>query len=151
MSEKVIKPTSVILHCSATPDYVVGSKYWDRFGAREIKIWHMRDNGWDDIGYQWVIRRSGVIDKGRDENRLGAHCKGHNDSIGVCLIGTREPNEFQVKSLARLALDIYKRHGIVPDDWYGHNEFADKECPGIPMALVRQLIRLEIDASYILN
>ena len=36
-------------------------------GAEKIKEWHTKGNGWSDIGYHWVIRRDGTLDKGRDE------------------------------------------------------------------------------------
>ena len=71
----------VIIHCSAT-------KPGMDIGAAEIRKWHVDGNGWNDIGYHYVIRRSGEIEKGRSEHIAGAHVAGHNgDSIGVCLVG----------------------------------------------------------------
>lgn len=76
------------VHCSATPPNM-------DIGADEIRDWHVNDNGWSDIGYHWVIRRDGVIEKGRDldgdgevDDDAGAHAFGHNaDSVGICLVG----------------------------------------------------------------
>ena len=46
------------------------------------------DKGWSDIGYHFVIRRNGTIERGRDQSLEGAHAHGHNqDSIGICLVG----------------------------------------------------------------
>lgn len=135
-------PNYVILHCAATPDYSKDHKKFDSIGAKEIRKWHMRDNGWRDIGYHWVIRQSGIIEPGRPEKELGAHCKGHNDAIGVCYAGTDDPNSKQVDSLCELYLDIYTRHGIGFDDWHGHNEYTNKECPGISMVLVKKLFKM---------
>lgn len=132
-------PKHVILHCSATPDYPMDHMHFDKFGAKEIRYWHVNDNKWNDIGYHWVIRQSGLLETGRSETEIGAHCLGHNDAIGVCYVGSYEPNENQITCLGKLFLDIYNRLGIVPDDWYGHNEFSDKDCPGISMVLVRAL------------
>ena len=71
----------VIIHCSAT-------KPGMDIGAAEIRKWHVDGNGWNDIGYHYVIRRSGEIEKGRSEYVAGAHVAGHNaDSIGVCMVG----------------------------------------------------------------
>lgn len=46
------------------------------------------DKGWSDIAYHFVVRRDGLLELGRDINRMGAHVKGFNrGSIGVCLVG----------------------------------------------------------------
>jgi hypothetical protein len=83
--------TLIVVHCSATPQ--------DRdIGAKEIREWHVRDNGWSDIGYHYVIRRNGIQEIGRPESEPGAHASGHNaNSIGVCLVGG---NDADNKALA---------------------------------------------------
>lgn len=56
----------IIIHCSATPP--------DRhIGADEIRLWHIRDKGWTDIGYHSVIRRDGAVEAGRGLELPGAH------------------------------------------------------------------------------
>ena len=75
--------TKVIIHCSATPPDM-------DIGAKTIRKWHVEGNGWNNIGYHWVIRRDGTIEAGRPESIQGAHCaaKGGNvASIGVCMVG----------------------------------------------------------------
>lgn len=70
----------IIVHCSATPE---GKDYT----VKDIDRWH-RQRGFDGIGYHYVVYRDGSIHAGRPEERVGAHCKGHNaNSIGVCYIG----------------------------------------------------------------
>lgn len=72
--------TKIIVHCAATKPSM-------NIGAEEIRQWHI-ERDWIDIGYHYVIRRDGEIEKGRDVMQAGAHAKGHNfSSIGVCLIG----------------------------------------------------------------
>lgn len=74
------KLTRVIIHCSATPPNM-------HIGAKEIKEWHLQ-RGFNDIGYHFVIQRSGKVEEGRPIKKPGAHAKGHNaDSIGICLVG----------------------------------------------------------------
>lgn len=78
-----------VVHCSFTmPEQDIG--------ADDIRIWHVRDNGWSDIGYHYVIRRDGRVERGRyedgdnnlDAGEVGAHAYGFNrDSIGICLVG----------------------------------------------------------------
>ena len=75
------KITDIVIHCSATGP---GAD----IGVKEIRDWHMKQNGWKDIGYHFVIRRDGAIENGRPMEQVGAHVSGHNaNSIGVCLVG----------------------------------------------------------------
>ena len=75
----------IIVHCSATPPSM-------SVGAEDIRRWHL-EKGWSDIGYGYVIKRNGEIEKGRDIARAGAHAKGYNrNSIGICLVGGVDEN-----------------------------------------------------------
>jgi hypothetical protein len=45
-------------------------------------------NGWDDIGYNWLIDPNGVLYEGRGDGRLGAHfCGTNGGTAGVCILG----------------------------------------------------------------
>jgi hypothetical protein len=75
------KTNWIVLHCSATRASQVN------IGAKDIRRWH-KDKGWADIGYHYVIKRDGTLEKGRALDAVGAHVEGHNsDSVGVCLVG----------------------------------------------------------------
>lgn len=75
------KINEIIIHCSATPE-------GRNFTVQQIRDWHVKGNGWRDIGYHYVIYLDGSVHRGRPENRVGAHCTGHNaNSMGVCYIG----------------------------------------------------------------
>jgi len=55
--------------------------------AQQIDSWH-RKRGWSGIGYHYVVRRDGTVERGRPEAKVGAHCLNHNrHSIGVCYEG----------------------------------------------------------------
>jgi flagellar hook assembly protein FlgD len=61
--------------------------------VRAIAAYHVYSNGWDDIGYNFLVDRFGQIFEGRyggiDRPVIGAHAQGFNDgSVGVALIGT---------------------------------------------------------------
>lgn len=130
------KLNKVILHCSATPD----QGNW--VDADVIDEWH-KERGWNGIGYHWVIKRDGHLQAGRDEKTTGAHARGHNKgSIGVCLVGTKDFTPEQISTLKVLFKDIKNRHQIDADDWYCHYQFANKDCPNIPVEVVRELFRL---------
>lgn len=78
-----MKPSDVrylVVHCSATP----ASR---DIGAAEIRLMHQQ-RGFRTIGYHYVIRRDGTVEKGRPEWEPGAHVQGFNNkSLGICLVG----------------------------------------------------------------
>ena len=140
MREKDVK--KLIIHCSASQDSL-------DIGAREIKILHMLDKkqsvewngqqvkgkGWTDIGYHYVIRKSGMVDKGRPLDKQGAHVRGHNgDSIGICWVGLDDLNAKQLRSLKAIVKTLMIRYKLDIDDVFGHYEFdSNKTCPNLDM------------------
>src|SRR5256884_8324750 len=61
--------------------------------VRGIEVYHVKGNGWNDIGYNFLVDKYGQIFEGRyggvDKNVVGAHSQGFNTgSFGVALIGT---------------------------------------------------------------
>jgi hypothetical protein len=120
----------IFVHCSAT-------KPKQNIGAAEIRQWHVKDNGWSDIGYHRVIKRDGTIEKGRADDQIGAHAKGHNaDSLAVCMVGglneAGQPDcNYTLKQWVALdtVLKEWMRqyHGVTI---HGHREVeAGKACP----------------------
>ncbi|OUW18598.1 MAG: hypothetical protein CBD18_02360 [Opitutales bacterium TMED158] len=129
----------VILHCSATPE-------GRDITAADIKKWHL-DRGWADIGYHFVVRLDGTIERGRHLHLQGAHTKGHNhDSIGICYIGGVEETDApqpawvakdtmtpeQETSVHYLMTAIRVLYGPIPME--GHNEHSKKACPSFHVA-----------------
>ena len=60
--------------------------------VRGIEVYHVLGNGWDDIGYNFLVDACGQIFEGRyggiDKNVIGAHSQGFNTgSVGVAVIG----------------------------------------------------------------
>ena len=129
----VNKPEKIILHNSGTNGGTFES----------IRKYHIEVNGWDDIGYHYLIETDGSSHKGRAEEVVGAHTKGENGrSIGICLVGNfekYEPNERQLETLYSLLEDIFKRHGKLPI--YGHKHFASTACPGAKFPMQEVLSR----------
>lgn len=123
----------IIIHCSATRPKV-------DVGAKEIKQWHTQPEpygrGWRDIGYHYIIRLDGTIERGRPISRAGAHCVGHNaHSIGICYVGglddsgepadTRTPA--QKSALTKL---IYNLITVYRCDVHSHHDYnSSKPCP----------------------
>lgn len=118
------KPTKIILHCAASEDSLK-----TKFSFEACKRYHVEERGWRDIGYHFYITRDGEVHKGREFNEVGAHCKGQNDkSIGVCYEGSHFPTVIQIDALCNLYRTFKNVYKL--DDWHGHYEYTNKECPG---------------------
>ena len=128
----------VIIHCSATrPNWMQDMGGLAK--VAEIRRWHVEDRNWSDIGYHYVIDRSGKVFDGRPEARVGAHVKGRNsNSIGICLIGGfggTSHDEFaenftpeQGVALRKLIGQLQRRYTDITKI-SGHNAYAAKACP----------------------
>jgi len=131
MARKIEK---IILHCAATPE-------GRDVKMETIKSWHVKGNGWSDIGYHFVIELDGAVKNGRPLHRSGAHTKGHNaTSIGICYVGgidkDKKPKdtrtEAQRKAMDQLVDDLKMEHPTATI--HGHNEFAAKACPSFDVS-----------------
>jgi hypothetical protein len=61
--------------------------------VRGIEVYHVKGNGWNDIGYNFLVDKYGQVFEGRyggvDKNVIGAHAEGFNTgSVGVAVLGT---------------------------------------------------------------
>lgn len=92
----------VVVHHSAgfnsSNDYAaVVAYYWD---------FHVHTNGWDDIGYNWLIDPNGVVYEGRGDSVLGAHFSCMNTgTTGICVIGNYvsvSPTDSAIAKLIKL-------------------------------------------------
>ena len=60
--------------------------------VRGIELYHVKGNGWDDIGYNFLVDKYGQVFEGRfggvDKAVVGAHSLGFNNgSVGVAVLG----------------------------------------------------------------
>ncbi len=122
----------IVVHAAATPDDM-------DIGVKEIRRWH-RVRGFSDIGYHFVIRRSGYIELGRPLRRPGAHARGFNGhSIGICMVGGlddegRAADNFTTEQFQVLYILLYGLmdvFGLVEEQVWGHCDLPEvrKECP----------------------
>jgi flagellar hook assembly protein FlgD len=61
--------------------------------VRAIQVYHVKANGWNDIGYNLLVDKYGQVFEGRvggvDRNVVGAHARGFNSSsVGIALLGS---------------------------------------------------------------
>ena len=72
--------------------------------VRVIYELHVTGNGWDDIGYNYLIDPNGVVYAGRGNDIRGAHfCGSNTGTMGVCILGTFTSTTPTTASLASLA------------------------------------------------
>ncbi len=100
--------------------------------ASTIDAWH-KARGWNGIGYHFVIRKNGAIEKGRNLALIGAHAEGHNTgSIGIVLTGSNAvswyPANVQINTLKRLIRDIEGVYKI--KRMLFHRDVGSTDCPG---------------------
>jgi N-acetyl-anhydromuramyl-L-alanine amidase AmpD len=123
------KISEIILHCTASksdPSVAIVTK------------WHV-DQGWDTIGYHFLIRVDGTIETGRQLERIGAHTKGHNTgTIGIALNGLDQFSKEQFESCAKLIVKLKKRFGNLKIS--GHNEYSSKKCPVFNIDIIKGLV-----------
>lgn len=93
--------------------------------VRNIYVYHTASNGWNDVGYNFLIAQDGTIYEGRDgqkimdgDNVLGAHfCSQNGGTMGICLLGdymTAQPTDKSLESLAKLIAWKTKKEKIEP-------------------------------------
>lgn len=134
--------THIILHTVARQ----GLTEWS-----EIKRWHVEDNGWNDIGYHYYVRKDGTVEQGRKEHVNGAHCLAggmNRVSLGICFEGhgDYEPwTQEQEENGLDLIRNLCWKYNIKPKNVEGHNEYeSDRTCPGrlIDMDIVRRKLKV---------
>jgi hypothetical protein len=98
---------AVVHHTAGANDYTAAQA---PAIVRAIQIYHVKANGWNDIGYNALVDRYGVVYEGRygglDRNVVGAHARGFNTgSFGVAVLGDFEqttPSPAALDGLAKV-------------------------------------------------
>lgn len=136
------KVNLLVIHCTATRED-------DHLSIEGLRLMHI-NRGFSDVGYHYFIKRNGAVIEGRNEERVGAHVKGHNTySIGIAYEGGLDKNgtpsdtrtEQQKQSLKELIHRLRIKYGKIPVK--GHRDLSPdldgdgvierhewmKECP----------------------
>ncbi|WP_108062737.1 peptidoglycan recognition protein family protein [Poseidonibacter lekithochrous] len=138
-----------VIHCSDSS-----------FGTgQDIDDWHI-ERGFNEIGYHVVICNGhidkgrfvefmdGSIEVGRDWDKNGAHAKGYNGWIGICMIGVDEFTTKQFESLVKVCKWLISEYGIKVENIIGHYECKNnggKTCPNTDMEQVRKMLLAELE------
>ncbi|MFN4147647.1 MAG: N-acetylmuramoyl-L-alanine amidase [Runella sp.] len=140
--------------------------------VRNIYVFHTQTNGWNDIGYNFLIAQDGTVFEGRDgqgrmdnDNVQGAHfCGANAGTMGICLLGnymTAQPTAPALASLKQLiAWKMKKENLIDPSSRMfhsslgknltlvsGHRDGCATDCPGNNLYEIMDQIRNEVANS----
>lgn len=71
--------------------------------VRGVWDYHVNSNGWDDVGYNWLVDPNGVLYEGRGDDVRGAHFCGNNTNTqGICMLGTYTADAPTVEAMTTL-------------------------------------------------
>ena len=121
----------VFLHCSASDNP-------DHDSIDVVREWHVKDRGWNDVGYHYFIRRDGTLEIGRSLERTPAAQRGNNTgALAICLHGLASSrfSKAQYRTLIELATRIEEAYGGMVS-FHGHCEVSSKSCPVFPYRAV---------------
>ena len=124
-----------IHHDGLTPFYGI-SAFETKARLELIRNGH-RGKGWADIGYHYVVDRSGRVWQGRDVTKWqGAHVKNRNEgNVGVLCLGNfceQRPSAAQLAALNRVVAQLRAYYRVPNDNVFTHKEWpgAQTLCPG---------------------
>lgn len=142
-SDQMAEVSGAVVHHSAT----------ETGNAACFRVLHRGINGWNDIGYHFVIGNGslsgdGEVEQGREMPLAGAHAKGANHhTIGICLVGNfnlSPPSPLQMRSLGRLLSSLMKKYRFQAEAVTLHRlvKGSMTQCPGKLLEIddVRKLI-----------
>ncbi|WNB17455.1 N-acetylmuramoyl-L-alanine amidase [Marivirga arenosa] len=156
---------NLIIHHSAGSNNITDYT----LAVRNIYIFHTQENGWSDIGYNYLIAPNGAIYAGRDpaggeqDLVIGAHfCGSNSTTMGVCLLGnyeTVDPEQDMLNSLENLlswkafkddlnalatnSHPLNSNLGVIA----GHQDGCNTLCPGINVYEKLDEIRQNVDVQ----
>jgi len=142
--------------------------------VRQIWDWHVNDNGWLDIGYNFLVDHEGTIYQGRYNPNIeqtdvrGAHAGSANSqSLGIALLGQFEPGAQPAPGQPQaLALDALVKtigwrftqkgidsesSGFIAGNFLpvisGHRDVSATACPGENLYQLLPDIRSEVQTG----
>lgn len=137
--------------------------------VRNYYTLHTDINGWDDIGYNYLIAQNGDIYTGRDpldaaeqDNVRGAHYCGNNtNTMGICMLGNYMEIEPTVEALSSLydllawksikeeydvfGEEVHASTGVLTPRITGHRHACSTSCPGDQLWALMAEVRDSVD------
>jgi hypothetical protein len=143
-----------IHHTATVEDFAAST--WEECAARvrAIQTYHIDAQGWNDIGYAYVVCKHGHVFQAREDDDdttdlQGAHDGFNRGSTGISAFGyfhppvDHQPTEAQLSAIVQLTAwissrrdidplgrTLYPAFGVAVDNIYGHREVSATACPG---------------------
>lgn len=99
-----------------------------------VRDTHVNNRGWGDVGYHFIIDRSGTVWEGRSVAYQGAHVSGENEhNLGIMVLGNfeqQQPSQAQLTTLSRLMQGASRTYRVPRSRVYTHRELNSTACPG---------------------
>ena len=146
--------------------HTAGSNVSSDWAAVVRAIWnyYVYTNGWDDIGYNFLVDPLGNIYEGRADDTRGAHFSGHNsETSGMALMGTytsvTPPSDMLYtledllvwkccdKNIDPLATAYHASSGLTLQTISGHRDGGATECQGDRVYNLLPNIRTNVNAA----
>lgn len=140
------KTDTIVIHHVGIPD--------GDTSAAAIHRAHLA-NGWAGIGYHYVIRKDGTIERGRPLATVGAHAEGQNyHTVGINVTGNFQkeiPTKAQIQSLEDLVFWLCKTYDLQPGPKtiVGHRDENSTDCPGENLYRLLPQIRKDVAADFV--
>jgi len=105
------------------------------YHLRNIQTLHMKQYGWDDIAYNFIVGGNGKVYEGRGWDVEGAHTKNWNKrSIGIAFVGefgAKNPTEEQIAAAKKL-LEIGIEEKNLDNNYklIGQRQVINSKSPG---------------------
>lgn len=119
--ENIGKIKYLVVHHSASGDAPVTT----------IDAWH-KAKGYIGLGYHYVLRQDGSIEKGRPDDKQGAQAYGYNNcSLGIVLTGDftdTAPAPAQLDALVELLKELKAKCPAA--QVVRHSDLCETSCPG---------------------
>jgi N-acetyl-anhydromuramyl-L-alanine amidase AmpD len=101
---------------------------------QHIQRFHMKDRGWGDVGYHYIIDRAGRVWEARPIQYQGAHVADMNEhNVGIMVLGNFEkqlPSNIQMASAQMMTSFIMGQYSVPVHRVYTHQELKPTQCPG---------------------
>jgi len=131
--DKMRPITRITVHHDGMNPFYSTSERDSKARIDAIRKAHQRQ-GWGDIGYHYVVDRSGRIWEARPLAYQGAHVKYHNEgNIGVMCLGNFErqsPSDLQLSALTRFLRQLRSNYRVPVKSIWTHQELRPTACPG---------------------
>ncbi|MHC4960341.1 MAG: peptidoglycan recognition protein family protein [Planctomycetota bacterium] len=99
-----------------------------------LRRYQVNQLGWADIGYHYVIDRTGRVWTARLPDWQGAHVRNNNpNNLGVMVLGNfekQQPTEAQLAMLPSVIGQLRREHNVPRENVKTHREWVVTACPG---------------------